>query len=101
MELSANDLVYFLELARLEAPILALKDHIDRYSAYNIWPRGSWGGRVDNTLDSVFGKLESYSLVSRLAPPNNLNITADFQHAYVLLKKGLRFFALIQEKTRE
>ena len=99
MEVSDNDLVYFWELAKLEAPILQQKDHIDRYSAYTIWPKGFWGGRVDNRLDSVFSKLESYGLVSRLAPPNNLNIHADFQNMYVLLKKGLRFFTLIQEKT--
>jgi hypothetical protein len=99
MEVSDDDLVYLLELAKLEAPILAQKDHIDRYTAYTVWPKGFWGGRVDNTLDSVFSKLESYGLVARLAPPNNLNIYADFQNMYVLLKKGQRFSTLIQEKT--
>jgi len=98
MEVSDNDLVYFRELAKLEAPNLAGTDHIDRYSAYTIWPKGFWGDRVDNTLDSVFSKLESYGLVSRVAPPNNLNIHADFQNMYVLLKKGERFFTFLQER---
>jgi hypothetical protein len=98
MELSDNDLVYFRELAKLEAPNLKQQDHIERYSAYTIWPKGFWGDRVDNTLDSVFSKLESYGLVSRVAPPNNLNIHADFQNMYVLLKKGERFFTFLQER---
>ena len=38
---------------------------------------------------------------SRLAPPNNLNILADFQNRYVLLKKGLRFVTLIREAASQ
>jgi hypothetical protein len=45
----------------------------------------------------VFSKLESYGLVARIPPPNNLNISADFQNRYVLLKKGARFATLIRE----
>lgn len=49
------------------------------------------GNEAGGDLDSTFSKLESYGLVSRLAPPNNQNIMADFQNRYVLLQKGLRF----------
>lgn len=61
------------------------------------WERGPWGNKIDPEIDSIFSKLESYGLVARIPPPNNLNISADFQNRYVLLKKGERFSKLIQE----
>lgn len=50
-------------------------------------------------LDSVFSKLESYGLVARIPPPNNLNITADFQNRYARLSKGLRFVELARSSA--
>ena len=69
--------------------------HIPRYDAYLIWDRGFWGDRIDPEIDSVFSKLESYGLVTRLG--GNGNVTADVQSRYVLLRKGVRFVALIRE----
>ncbi|MFZ0279679.1 MAG: hypothetical protein WA254_06575 [Candidatus Sulfotelmatobacter sp.] len=96
-ELSDGDIVYLRELVRIEEQMLQAQDHISRYDAHMKWDQGFWGDRVDPEIDSVFSKLESYGLVARLAPPNNLNVMADFQNRYVLLKKGLRFVTLIRE----
>ena len=74
---------------RIEGVIVRNQGRVERYSAYTTWEQGRWGTRVDPELDSVFSKLESYGLVARLAPPNNLNIMADVQNRYVLLPKGL------------
>ena len=97
MELSDRDIDLLRELVRIEGPTLQMRDHIPRYDAYLRWEQGRWGNRIDPEIDSVFSKLESYGLVSRLAPPNNLNLMADFQNRYVLLKKGLRFVDLTRE----
>lgn len=97
MELSDGDIRLLQELIRIEGSLLQTRDHIPRYDAYNIWVQGSWGNRIDPEADSVFSKLESYGLVSRLAPPNNLNILAGYQNRYVLLVKGVRFVTLISE----
>jgi hypothetical protein len=96
-ELSDRDIVFLRELIRIEGHILQTRDHIERPSAHVMWEQGFWRTRVDPEIDSVFSKLESYGLVARIAPPNNLNIHADFQNRYVLLKKGLRFADLIHE----
>ena len=56
---------------------------------------------MDPELDSVFSKLESYGLVTRLAPPNNQNIMADIQNRYALLPKGLRFVDLIKSRAEK
>ena len=53
---------------------------------------------MDPELDSTFSKLESFGLVVRLAPPNNLNIMADFQNRYALLRKGLDFAGFVRRK---
>lgn len=97
MELSDHDIEYLQELVRIQGPILQRDAHISRYDAHQSWENGLWGNSVDPEVDSVFSKLQSYGLVSRIPPPNNLNITADFQNRYVLLKKGAWFAALIQE----
>jgi hypothetical protein len=97
VELGDNDIRYLRELVRIEEGLLQTRDHIPRYDAHSKWEHGFWGNRVDPEIDSVFSKLESYGLVARLAPPNNLNIMADFQNRYVLLKKGSRFVSLIHE----
>lgn len=97
MELSDRDIDFLRELVRIEGPRLLVQDHVPRYDAHLRWEQGRWGNRIDPEIDSVFSKLESYGLVSRLAPPSNLNVTADFQNRYVLLKKGLRFVNLTRE----
>ena len=96
MELSDRDIQPLRELVRVEGPTVQAQGRLERYDAHTRWEQGSWGTRVDSELDSVFSKLESYGLVSRIPPPNNLNITADFQNRYVLLRKRLRFVNLIR-----
>jgi|SRR6185312_10251079 len=97
MDVSDNDLKFLRELIQIEGTLLGTKSHVPRYDAYNAWERGSWGTRIDSEIDSVFSKLESYGLVARIAPPNNVNILADYQNRYVLLQKGLRFAELIHQ----
>ncbi len=97
LELSDRDIELSGELIKIEGAMLQTEDHIFRYSAYQTWERGWWGNRIIPEIDSAFGRLESYSLVSRIAPPNNLNILADFQNRYVLLKKGALSATLIRE----
>jgi hypothetical protein len=100
MELSDRDIEFLKELVRIEGSLLQARAHIPRYDAHQRWEQGFWGDRVDPEVDSVFSKLESYGLVVRIPPPNNLNITADFQNRYVLLKKGTRFVALVREAAK-
>jgi hypothetical protein len=97
MELSDRDIVFLGELTRIEGSLLQTQDHIPRYEAHTRWELGFWGNLVFPEADSVFSKLESYGLVARIPPPNNLNIMADFQNRYVLLPKGARFVTLIRE----
>jgi hypothetical protein len=99
MELSDQDVDYLRELVLIEGNIVRLNGRIDRYQAHMQWERGPWGTKIESQLDSIFSKLESYGLVSRIPPPNNLNIGADFQNRYVLLSKGLRFTELMREAT--
>src|SRR5579871_6091962 len=96
MELSDNDIRFLRELVRVEGRQVAGQGRLTRYSAHTMWEQGFWGAGLNSDLDSVFSKLESYGLVARIPPPNNLNIKADFQNRYVLLEKGLRFVTLIQ-----
>ena len=98
-ELSDRDVEFLAELVRVEGGIVRNQGRIERYSAHTMWEQGRWGGRVDPELDSVFSKLESYGLVTRLAPPNNLNIMADVQNRYALLPKGARFVHLIRSRS--
>lgn len=97
VDLNDRDVEFLGELIRIEGQLLASREHIPRLDAHNTWDHGFWGSRVDPEIDSIFSKLESYGLVTRIAPPNNLNILADFQNRYVLLKKGLRFNSLIRQ----
>jgi hypothetical protein len=100
MELSDRDIHFLKELMKLEGHMLEgeLK-RIPRHAAHVKWIEGPWGERVDPELDSVFNKLESYGLVSKIAPPNNFNIMADYQNRFVLLPKGARFVVLIKSRT--
>jgi|GEM_PF-3161699 hypothetical protein len=99
MEVSDRDIVYLGELVKIESNLLATRDHIPRYDAHSAWINGFWGDRVVPEVDSVFQKLESYGLVTRIAPPNNQNIMTDIQNRYVLLPKGLRFVNLIKSRA--
>jgi hypothetical protein len=91
MDVGDQEIVYLRELVRISGAIVAKDGRIDRKNAYDRWESGFWGTQPNPDLDSAFSKLESYGLVSRIAPPNNLNIFADFQNRYALLPKGLRF----------
>ena len=99
MEVSDRDIYFLKELVRIDGNLLESRDHIPRYDAHTAWINGFWGDRVVPEVDSVFQKLESYGLVKRLAPPNNMNIMADIQNRYVLLPKGMRFVNLIKSRA--
>jgi hypothetical protein len=101
MELSDRDVSCLRDLVNLEGATLQIAKRIERYDAHNAWERGPWGTTPVGELDSTFSKLESYGLVSRLAPPNNLNVMADFQNRYVLLQKGMRFVNSISGKVED
>jgi hypothetical protein len=94
-ELSDRDIEYLSELLRIHGESVKQGGRIERYNAYTRWESGFWGSKVNGEIDSVFSKLESFGLVSRIPPPNNLNIMADFQNRYALLPKGLRFSELV------
>lgn len=98
-ELTDKDVSYLRDLVNVEGDLVKLNGRIERYQAHKQWEHGPWGTRVDGQIDSIFSKLESYGLVSRIPPPNNLNIGADFQNRYVLLAKGLRFAELTKQKA--
>jgi hypothetical protein len=98
-ELNDRDILHLRELVRIEGSVIEQRERVERHDAYTRWEQGYWGARVDGELDSVFSKLVSYGLVAQIPPPNNLNISADFQNRYVLLKKGLRFVNLIRQKA--
>jgi hypothetical protein len=95
-ELSDRDVWFLKELVRVQGTMLSPKGRVERYQAWNAWPSGIWGMTADGEIDSIFSKLESFGLVTRLAPPNNLNITADIQNRYGLLKKGSEFVRFVQ-----
>jgi hypothetical protein len=95
-ELTEVDVNYLRELVKIQGGYLHGKSHVERYTAYQSWTSGPWGERVDPTLDSVFHKLESFGLVSAIAPNNTFNISADIQTRFVLLPKGKRFADLIK-----
>ena len=99
MELGDKDIWYLRQLIGIQGSMLSRQDHIPRFQAHQSWEHGPWGNKVDPEIDSVFSKLEGYGLVARIPPPNNLNISADFQNRSVLLKKGARFAALIRDAS--
>jgi hypothetical protein len=98
MELSDRDIQFLKALVTLQGGIVETQGRIDRFNAWMSWPKGPWGERVDGEIDTVFGKLESFGLAVRLAPPNNLTINADFQNRYALLREGLDFARFAQQK---
>jgi len=94
MELTDRDVGYLRKLATAHGTQVREQGRITRYTAHMMWP---WREALDPELDSTFSKLESYGLVSQIPPPNNLNIQADFQNRYVLLRKGLNFIDFARE----
>jgi hypothetical protein len=99
MEVSDRDIAFLRELVKIEGTQLETRNHIPRYDAHTFWTNGFWGDRVMPEIDSVFNKLESYGLVARIPPPNNMNIMAEIQSRYVLLPKGARFVVLIRSRA--
>ncbi len=91
MNLGDEDLRYLRELVNIEGEIVECEGRIDRRNAHDKWIFGFWGEAPNPAIDSAMNKLESYGLVTRIAPPSNFNIDADIQNRYALLPKGLRF----------
>jgi hypothetical protein len=91
MNLGDEDLRYLRELVNIEGEIVERDGRIDRRNAHDKWEDGFWGNAPNPAIDSAMNKLESYGLVTRIAPPNNFNINADIQSRYALLPKGLKF----------
>ena len=96
MNLGDEDLRYLRELVSIEGDIVERDGRIDRRNAHDKWVFGFWGDAPSPAIDSAMNKLESYGLVTRIAPPNNFNINADIQNRYALLPKGLRFAQSIE-----
>jgi hypothetical protein len=96
MELSDSEIHSLSELVKLQGATVEGSGRISRYDAWNSFPRGPWGQRPDGEVDSIFSKLESFGLVTRVPPQNNVNITADIQNCFALLKKGLDFVNFAQ-----
>lgn len=96
MELSDLEVKHLGELVRIEGDSVGNQGRIDRYNAWQRWEQGPWGSNPNGELDSTFSKLESFGLVSRLAPPNNQNLMADLQNRFALLRKGLEFVRFAQ-----
>lgn len=98
-EVSDREIYFLKELVKIQGNLLVGRHHIPRYDAHTAWLNGFWGDRVVPEVDSVFQKLESYGLVTRIAPPNNQNVLADIQNRYALLPKGLLFVNLIKSRA--
>jgi hypothetical protein len=98
IELSDSEVQSLDELVKVQGPTVERLGRISRYDAWNSWPRGPWGARPDGEIDSKFSKLESLGLVTRVPPQSNLNITADIQNRFALLKKGLEFIRFAQRQ---
>ncbi len=98
MELSDREVELLAEIVRLQGGMLDSSGRVPRYQAWQSWETGSWGVTPSGELESVFSKLESFGLVSRIAPPNNLNILADIASRYSLLRKGAEFVGFVTQK---
>ena len=98
MELSDREVELLGEIVRFQGGMLDESGRVPRYQAWQSWETGSWGAAPVGQLESVFSKLESFGLVSRIAPPNNLNILADIASRYSLLRKGVQFIGFVSQK---
>jgi hypothetical protein len=99
MNLTDNDVRHLKALVHIQRNLLQGHDHISRYDAHESYRNGPWADKIIPETDSIFLKLESYGLVSRIAPSNNQNVMADIQNRYALLPKGLRFVNLIKSRA--
>jgi len=100
VEVSDREAQLLGELLRIQPGELGKQGRTDRYSAWTLWEKGPWGTGVDSEIDSVFSKLEALGLVTRIPPPSNLTILADFQNRYALLLKGARFSQFTRDSAR-
>jgi hypothetical protein len=100
-ELTDLDVVYLRELVEMEGGVVRIKGRVERYEAYRRWDDHRWLTSKLGEIESTFNKLEGYGLVSKIPPPNNINIMADMPNSYVLLPKGLRFVDLIAQKATD
>ncbi len=98
MELSDREVELLAEIVRVQGGMLDAGGRVPRYQAWQSWEAGSWGAVPDGRVESVFSKLESFGLVSRVVPPNNLNILADIASRYSLLRKGVEFVNFVSQK---
>ena len=98
MELSDRDVELLAEIVRVQGSMLDTSGRVPRYQAWQSWENGSWGAVPSGQVESAFSKLESFGLVSRVAPPNNLNIMADVASRYSLLRKGVEFVSFVRQK---
>jgi hypothetical protein len=98
MELSDREVELLAEIVRVQVGMLDPSGRVPRYQAWQSWETGSWGAVPNGQLESVFSKLESFGLVSRIAPPNNLTIMADIASRYSLLRKGVEFVGFVRQK---
>jgi hypothetical protein len=102
VDLSDTDVVVLREFVRIEgAGVTNPRGRMDRYDAHSRWEFGEWRslGISEGDLQSTCSKLEGFGLVTRIAPPNNLNILADFETRYALLQKGQRFVEFVKSST--
>lgn len=101
MNLDDNDVQVLRELVRVYGPWVEKYGRVERHNAHAMWESGVWGSQVDGELEGTCSKLESFGLISRIAPPNNLNVFADFQNRYVLLPRGLRFARFVERRVTD
>ena len=98
MELSDHEIKSLNDLVKVQGNKLHPAGRISRFDAWHSWPNGPWGERPNGEIDSIFSKLESFGLVTHVAPQNTQNIYADIQNRYALLKKGLDFISFIRRQ---
>lgn len=98
MDLSDSEVERLAEIVRVQGGMLDPSGRVPRYQAWQSWETGTWGAVPNGQLESIFSKLESFGLVSRIAPPNNLNILADTASRYSLLRKGVEFVSFVRQK---
>jgi hypothetical protein len=96
MLLSDSEVKALSALVNLQGHMLTDRGKVNRSQGWRSWPQGGWPEIADGDFESTFSKLESLGLVLRIAPPNNVNINADFQNRYGILRKGRDFITFIK-----
>ncbi|HLY42703.1 MAG TPA: hypothetical protein VKR52_15920 [Terracidiphilus sp.] len=100
-ELTDLDVFYLRELVQMQGGAVRASGRIERYQAYRRWEDQRWPTRKLGEIESACNKLEGYGLVSKIPPPNNINIMADMPNSYMLLPKGLHFVDLLTESSED